>query len=299
MPDNLTCSPPIDFQIGRWSPSTRQVYEGCWRNFTAYCEPLGLMAMPAKPQTIAEFLMLRAQTHSTSWLSGCLAAIVAVHKIKKKPIRVNETVIRDAWAEIRRAKGTAKKPKQALDDKAIKRIISKMPPEAVRDRAIILFAYASLMRRSEIAALNREDIDVTDTAMIITIRRSKADKAGKGQDVAVRRSGTEYCPVAALEAWLTAASIEDGPVFRNRDGTRIIGRTVADVAKKWAGAVGFKALDIGAHSFRRGGITSMFRNGGRMEDIMKISRHATMSIALGYVESQQAASNPALDKLGI
>ncbi len=296
----------IDFDRGRWAPATRASYRGSWQRFCRFCAersvesfPAKIEPFPAKPQTIADFLKAEAETHSTATVSSRLAAIVGVHKIKGRRVRVSETIVRDVWSEIRRAKGTAKKPKAALDDKAIKRLIAAMPPEAVRDRAIILFAYASLMRRSEIAALNREDIDITDTAMIITVRRSKADKAGKGEDVAVRRTGTDYCPVGALEAWLTAADVESGALFRNRDGTRIIGRTVADVAKKWGAKAGLDPRGIGAHSFRRGGITAMFNHGAKIEDIMRVSRHKTVGIALGYVEAQRAEANPATAALGI
>jgi integrase len=289
----------INFDRGRWAPATRRAYRNSWDRFCAFCATRAADPLPPEAKTVADFLRAEAEEHATSTVSTRLAAIVAVCSLAGKPLRPNETIIRDAWAEIRRAKGTAKKPKAALDDKAIKRIVSHMPAEAIRDRAIILFAYASLMRRSEIAALNRDDIVISETAMIITVRRSKADKTGKGEDVAVRRSGTPYCPVAALEAWLTAASIESGPLFRNRDGTRIIGRTVADVAKRWGAAVGIDATSIGAHSFRRGGITSMFRNGAQIEDIMRVSRHKTVGIAIGYVEAQRAELNPATGKLGI
>ena len=166
----------INFDRGRWAPATQRAYRNSWARFCAFCAARAANPLPPGEKTVADFLWTEAEDHSTSAISGRLAAIVAVCNLAGMPLRVNETIIRDAWAEIRRVKGTAKKPKAALDDKAIIRIASNMPPEVIRDRAIILFAYASLMRRSEIAALNREDIVISETAMIITIRRSKADK---------------------------------------------------------------------------------------------------------------------------
>jgi hypothetical protein len=45
------------------------------------------------------------------------------------------------------------------------------------------------------------------------IRRSKTDQEGEGQEIAIPR-GYQLRPVEALQAWLAAASITTGPIFR-------------------------------------------------------------------------------------
>ena len=45
------------------------------------------------------------------------------------------------------------------------------------------------------------------------IRRSKGDQEGQGQEIAFPR-GAKLRPVEALQAWLGAADITSGPVFR-------------------------------------------------------------------------------------
>ena len=289
----------VNLDRGRWSSATRRLYEMFWKAFCIYCAEQGTEALPASPDAIAGFLRASAPTHSTSWLSGALAAVIAVHEIHGHRVDVKGSAIRDTWAEIRREKGTKGTPKAALDDKAIRRIVKSIPAANVMDRAIVLFAFASLLRRSEIAALNVADLEFTPDALIVTVRRSKTDKTGKGAQVAVRRTRGPLCPVAALEAWLEVGQITVGPVFRNYYGDRIVPRAVADIAKHWAAAAGFDPKTIGAHSFRRGGITTMFRRGAKIEDIMGVSRHKTIGIALGYIEAQKAALNPALSKLGL
>ena len=47
----------------------------------------------------------------------------------------------------------------------------------------------------------------------ILIRRSKSDQEGQGQEVAIPR-GCRLRPVEAVQAWLAAAAISSGPVFR-------------------------------------------------------------------------------------
>jgi hypothetical protein len=73
------------------------------------------------------------------------------------------------------------------------------------------------------------------------------------------------------------------------------------MAKRWAKAANLKieTRDIAAHSLRRGGITSMFRNGAKLEEIMQQSRHRTPAIAMGYIENQKVALNPAIRALGL
>ena len=70
------------------------------------------------------------------------------------------------------------------------------------------------------------------------------DQEGLGQSVAVPRGATA-CPVAALKAWIEAAGITDGAVFRrifNKKRQRVTdqrlhGRCVASIAKKGAAIV--------------------------------------------------------------
>src|SRR5438128_10470387 len=89
------------------------------------------------------------------------------------------------------------------------------PPKALRDlrnRALVLLGFAGAFRRSELVALNVEDIEETPEGMLVMLRRSKTDQEGLGRRVAIPR-GEIACPVAALRAWLSAAGITEGAVF--------------------------------------------------------------------------------------
>ena len=73
--------------------------------------------------------------------------------------------------------------------------------------------------------------------MEISIERNKTDQEGQGHEIAVP-CGVRACPVAALRAWLTAAGIENGPLFRRLSwGAQVTWdpispRTIATVVKK-------------------------------------------------------------------
>ena len=290
----------VDLDRGRWAPTTRIVYDINWRDFTAFCAASDAVALPAEPQTVADYLSARAETHSTSAVSQRLAAVKAVHELYGHTIKIKGTAVADAWADIRRRKGLAKTPKAALALKEIKRIVHGIPGDKLLHRAIMLVGFASAMRRSELAALNREDVELSPEGMSITIRRSKTDKSGKGETIAMVRTGSEFCPVTALEQYLEHAQISEGALFLNSRGHRIAARDIADqIVKRWAKAAGFDPRSVGAHSLRRGCITSMYRNGSDLKSIMRHSRHRTVDIAMGYVEAQRAMQNPAVAKLGL
>jgi integrase len=72
---------------------------------------------------------------------------------------------------------------------------------------------------------------------------------------------TTRCPVAALQAWLTAAAITDGPVFRavstgNRPGSRPMNPASVNVlVHQAADRAGLDPAASSAHTLRAGFVT--------------------------------------------
>jgi integrase len=151
----------------------------------------------------------------------------------------------------------------------------------IRDRALLLFGFASAMRRSELAALNFEDIEETADGLRVTIRRSKTDQEGHGDVIEVPR-GTIACPVAALKAWLEAATITEGPVFRpiakgeRIADARLTDRSIATIVKAHAARVGLDPAAFAGHSLRSGFLTSAAARGASIFKMADQSRHKSM-----------------------
>lgn len=299
----------FSWKKARWAPSSQSVYDVTWRAFVAFCAKEGVITFPAPADSVARFLTASAEGHSTSWVSVALTSIRAAHKDVKGGLPKTDTsrefyvlddpVIVDAWKDIAHTKGTAKTPKAAIVTADIKRIVKAIPPHKLLDRAVLLLGFASAMRRSEIVALNRDDLEFSEEGLAITIRRSKTDKAGKGQQVAILRSDTDYCAVKAVERWLEHMDITEGAVFRNTRDHRLAAPDVAATVKRWAAKAGFDPRLVAAHSLRRGCITSMFKAGTDIKNVMAHSRHTTVDIAFGYVEADRAMKNPGLKNLGL
>jgi len=74
-------------------------------------------------------------------------------------------------------------------------------------------------------------------------------------------------------------------------------REVATITKKWGAAAGFDPRELGAHSLRRGCVTTMNEAGIDLKSGMEHSRHKTPTVYLGYVQAKRAMENPAIAAL--
>ena len=84
-----------------------------------------------------------------------------------------------------------------------------------RDRALILVGFVGGLRRSELVAIDIDDLTKTDRGYKLLVRTSKTDQEGRGRTVILPYSINEaLCPVRALDAWVQLAEIEEGAVFR-------------------------------------------------------------------------------------
>jgi site-specific recombinase XerC len=88
----------------------------------------------------------------------------------------------------------------------------------LRDRALLLLGFAGAFRRSELVALNLEDLEFCEHGLRVTIRKSKTDQEGDGVTIAVAR-GSFACPANAVRDWVEMARITHGPIFRPGDRT--------------------------------------------------------------------------------
>lgn len=163
----------------------------------------------------------------------------------------------------------------------------------VRDRAILLTAFASGgRRRSEVASLRVEDL--VDEAPVLldpkdpespklpclTIRLGRTKTTDADDDEKVVLIGR---PVIALKHWLAAAAIESGPIFRkvdqwgNIDRRAITPQTVNLVVKARARQAGLDPALFSAHGLRSGYLTEAANRGiplpnGDAADVAQICR---------------------------
>ena len=118
----------------------------------------------------------------------------------------------------------------------------------LRDAALIAVASDTLLRVSEVAALEVADIDFTSST--VTVRRSKTDQEGEGAVLCLGKP-----TLRRVRNWLDASDLEGGPLFRpvrvgGAVGDRAVSaRSVREVIKARAVAAGVEGR-VSGHSLR-------------------------------------------------
>ena len=119
------------------------------------------------------------------------------------------------------------------------------------------------------------------------IARSKTDQEGQGTEIAIPR-GYRLRPVEAVMAWLAAASICTGPLFRavalgGKVSTKpLTGDSAARIVKKYARAVGLDAEAYSGHSLRAGYVTSAVESNAQLLKIAEQTRHKSLDMIRVY-----------------
>jgi site-specific recombinase XerD len=277
------------------APATRRAYRCDFQAFRVFCLARGVDALPGRPETVAAYLAHEAEKGSAaSTITRRCAAIRYAHRLADLEPPTNSEHVRATLRGIRRAIGAAPARKTPVLAEQARAMALAAPDslKGLRDRALLLLGFAGAFRRSELVALDVADLEETDDGYKVTIRRSKTDQEGHGATIAIVR-GSATCPVKAMKAWLAAAGISEGPVFRpvakgGRLGARrLTDKSVCDLVKAYAGQLGLKASDFGAHSLRAGFLTSAARRGASVFKMRDVSRHKSMDVLQAYVRDAE------------
>ena len=297
--------------------NTRRAYRAAVRAWCAWCTKRNLPPLPAAGADVAAFLAGErgGKNLSPQTLKLRRAAIRYLHRAAGCPVPTDDVCVSETLAGIQRdAARTGQLPRKKVAATAaiLRRLLAPIPGDlrGLRDRALLLVGFAGALRRSELAAIRLEHLERTDRGIRLTLPHSKG-----AQDSAVTvplpYGDTELCPVHALEAWLQAAGLTAGPVFRRiwlpprpktvtapdappagrpvpprpRIGaTAITPQTVAQVVQARAVAAGFGVRDLGGHSLKRGALTTGMERGIHPAQLKRLGRHKSFDVLGEYLE---------------
>lgn len=288
------------------SKSTIRAYQSDWRIFEDFCFQNNLDCMPASVATVVYFLTHEANAgKKVKTIERRLSAIADYHlKMSEVPPtqQKGSQAITAALRGIKRTLGVAVDKKHPATDDVILQMLGKINGSdmiSLRDRALISFGFASAMRRSEISALNFEDLVFNDQGVIIHIRRSKSDQEGAGQTVTVP-TGRIIKPVETLKKWLECANITQGPVFRAviKSGKRcrkeaLTSDSIARIIKNRACDAGLDPKLFSGHSLRSGFVTTAGFNNAPLTSIMNQTRHKDVNTVRSYFIDHEKFKNHA------
>jgi integrase len=164
-----------------------------------------------------------------------------------------------------------------------------------RDYVIIALLVGCALRRRELATLNIEDIQLREGRWVII------DLLGKGG-----RIRTVAIPIwvkQGINAWMTAAKIEEGRLLRPVSKS---GKILRDELGDWAiwSVVEQSSKQIGiehfgAHDLRRTCAKLCRKNGGDLEQIKFLLGHSSIQTTERYLGSEQEIAIAVNDNLGL
>ena len=278
---------------GARADATRKAYQGDWRRYETWCTGHGLAALPSDPRTVGLYLASAGETHAPATLNRWMSSIAVAHTLAGYHLDTRHPAIRDVMRGVRRVHGIAPRRQAApLTTPLLVRLLDTCVGDRLidlRDRALLLCGFVSALRQSEIVDLNAADIIIRPEGLRVTIRRSKSDQEGEGQVVAIGRTGSATCPVAAYEMWVSVTGIDEGAVFRRVDRhgrllDRLQPEAVADMVRSRAERAGLAHPErYSGHSLRAGLATSAAAAGVEERRIMDQTRHRSVGMVRRYV----------------
>ncbi len=164
-----------------------------------------------------------------------------------------------------------------------------------RDYVILALLVGCALRRNELAELDVATIQQREGRWVL------ADLEGKG-----RRIRTVAIPIwvkQGINAWMTAAGIEDGRLLRSVSKSGKINReTLSDWAVWSVVEQSSKQIGIehfGAHDLRRTCAKLCRKNGGDLEQIKFLLGHSSIQTTERYLGSEQDIEIAVNDNLGL
>jgi integrase len=276
------------------------------------------------PATIAAELFAQgalrsAGPHAPATVRRRLALWSSMHKARGLEAPFADPRIRAALRLAVRAcpRPRARKSQRAVTADIVKKLLATCRgerPQDIRDRALILVAFASGgRRRSEVAALRVEDIlveadvpadprDPSSPRLPCRRLRLGRTKTADAQDDA--EAFLIGRPVEALDAWLKLAGIVSGRVFRRIDQWENIlpdpltGQGVNLVLKRRIAQAGLDPALYSAHGLRSGYLTEAARQGVPLPEAMAQSQHKSLQQAARYYNHAERRMGKAARLLG-
>lgn len=284
-----------DYVAAATADNTRRAYQNDLRMFLAWGGSL-----PASPDYVAAYLVAHALALSPVTLSRRLVAIGRAHTTLGHPNPCRTEIVRTTLRGIWRVHG---RPQRQVQPALREDVFSMLPhmtgTRGIRDRALILIGFAGAFRRSELVALQHDDIAFVKEGLTLVLRRSKTDQLGEGRKIAIPFARSSACPVKALSNWLDHAGIQSGPLFRfvKKGGDIGVGalsaQSVAVIVKEYAAKAGLDAQLYSGHSFRAGLITSAAKASVSSWKIREQTGHKSDAMLHRYIRDAEIFQNNA------
>ncbi|MCS4198163.1 site-specific integrase [Salinibacter ruber] len=294
------------------SENTLQAYRHAIDHFKSFCERHGLKALPASPETlIAYFEHLAQSEYAASTIRKRRSAIRFLHERSMKESPTTSESVRRYFDDLRKtipeSRGHGQKDpilfhhlhQMSFDEEEL---------SDLRDRAIFYIGVVTGLRDSALIGLEMCDIFKKEGGVVYRIRDPKGEGDPGPERVSVPHEVPALTPSPneALAAWIEAAGIESGAVFRSVDQYGNVGgddglssgSISKDIVKPWMKSIGEDPSEYSCHSLRAGLVTQAILDGIIEPRIAAQSRHKSIEALREYERPKNDMKNHILKEMG-
>lgn len=280
---------------GAYAPSTIRAYGSNFERFIRFCESNHFLALPADPQVVAQYISrLTNSGLKSSSIRIAVASISSIHKLNMLSDPSQHPTVKIEVRRMHRTLGRYCRQAFGITAPILEKMIGVTANNlrGARDRALLLLAYDSMCRRSELSSLKVTDIQFegfdNQTRMKIRLRKSKTDQELQGRWIFPNEQSKN-----AINEWIDQAKLVDGYLFRGINNaieitpelkSSQINRIYKRLAKE--AKLPKEVIEgISGHSMRVGAAQDLLKSGASMPMIMNKGRWSKTDTVMRYLES--------------
>ncbi len=283
---------------GAFAEATQRAIQSDTKLFATWCADNGVMSLPATPESIRRYIDEHAELHKPATVRRRVSSIAHMHNAAGLDDPTKDNAVKLALKRMNRTKGTRQRQARPINETDVAAILATTgtKPTDLRDIALLLTARDLLARRSEVVALNVDDVTANeDGSATALIQKSKTDQEGAGA-----HRWLSPRTVNAIQDWLAAIptpgdSSTPTPLFpavkRNGmpRGKRLSPADVARRFKIMAKRAGINAEMVSGHSCRVGMAQDLVAAGTELPALMTAGRWKSAEMPAKYTERLGAA----------
>jgi site-specific recombinase XerD len=276
---------------GAYAPSTIRAYKSNFENFIRFCDENNAYALPASSEIVAGYIKKLSGHLKSSSIKIAVASIAALHNLNSLNDPTQTLDVRIEMRRMYRTLGRYAKQAYGINRDLLNKMVAATDDSlrGARDRAILLIAYDSLCRRSELVSLEFEDVLINekDESVTLKLRKSKNDPHGIGKNLYLSSNAQ-----LALKIWINESKISSGKIFRAITATGKIkdGLNSSHVGRIYKKLAQISIADqsiiknISGHSLRVGAAQDLMLSGTTLPVIMNRGRWSKIDTVMRYIE---------------
>ena len=279
---------------GAYAPNTIRAYKSNFEFFINFCDENNETALPATAEIVVRYIKhISSGRLKSSSIKIAVASISAIHRFNSKEDPTQHADVKIEMRRMYRKLGRFSKQAYGINKDLLQKMVDATDGSlrGFRNRAILLVAYDTLCRRSELVNLSMEDLKIThsnDEKIIqLILRKSKTDPEGYGRPLYLNKEAQ-----IAIYEWIKKSNIKSGKLFRAIYGQNKIKEDlnlgqINRIYKKYASTTNLskeQIAKISGHSIRVGSAQDMMISGASLPILMTRGRWKKPDTALRYVE---------------